>query len=335
MSEISIVPYTQAMNEGALRVEVLCPQGDSLTLRFIRSTFQKRSDAYERSLILCAMHEGEVVGVAAGAEKEVMFHGSAIRALYGYDLRVHPGFRKFGTARRLSMAVIEHFGRSIDCSYTFVAGQNSRALGHNRKSMGSSVTIPMTYYIVPVYRPFKKKREFADISMNDLHSLYIKNTPGIDFVPTLNREQMIGYVRSITDGSTAGASIWTNENILAEQVIRVPRRFTMVRAMNRLLSHIVPLPKFPAIGDTIKSWFLFDLFADSTASTRELLMAASTSALAQGKDFLYVLLQDNDPKVAMLQQSGLRYTTIPYNFLARGPQIPNSADRVYVDIRDL
>ena len=99
--QLRIVPYTLEDNEEALALEKTCPQGDALMLRFRRPTFHARSTVYEHSVILCAKEGERLVGIAAGALKQVMLHGRMVRALYGYDLRVHPDWRRYGTARKL------------------------------------------------------------------------------------------------------------------------------------------------------------------------------------------------------------------------------------------
>lgn len=334
-NDISIVPYRVEQNEEALFLEALCPQGEEIMVRFIRPTFHKRSEVYERAIIFSAVCEGKLIGIATGAEKELSLHGETIHAAYGFDLRVHPAFRKFGTAKRLTDAFKEYFGNKINCNYTYIAGQNKRALAHVRMGVGSRVAIPMTYFIFPVYKPMIQTMEFTDVSMDELHSLFLKNTPGIDFVPTMKREKMHGYISSITDGNQTGTSIWTNEEILAEQVLRLPTRLSMLRFAQQLFSPILRLPNIPKIGETIKSWFLFDLFAKDEHSLRQILAAVNEQALDKGKDFLYVLLYNNDPLTAMIKQTGIKYFTIPYIFMANGDHIPGIQDRLYVDIRDL
>lgn len=334
-NEITIVPYTVEQNEEALIVESLCPQGDGMKLRFVRPTFHKRTEVYERAMIYSAVYQGKVIGVAAGAEKSVSLHGETVRTTYGYDLRVHPEFRKYGTAKKLTDMFDEYFGPSIQCNYTYVAGANTRALAHIRLGIGSRVMIPMNYFIIPVYRTINTGPVFADCSMEELHSLFLKNTPDTDFVPALPREKMIGYVGSISEGSHTGSSIWTNEEVLAEQVLHLPAGYSILRYAEKIFSPVIRLPKIPEIGETIKSWFLFDLFARDEQALRQLISSVSVRARANGKDFLYILLTNHDPLVSILKKTRMTYFTLPYVFMAKGSHIPNQSDRLYVDIRDL
>jgi hypothetical protein len=48
-----------------------------------------------------------------------------------------------------------------------------------------------------------------------------------------------------------------------------------------------------------------------------------------------VLLQDGNPTLAAIQQSGLKMYKLPYFFLAKGRVCPEQTDKVYIDIRDL
>ena len=335
MNTIDILPYTIDDNSAALALEDLCPQGKDIKLRFVRPSFHKRSEVYQKSRIVCAKFHGKLVGIAAGAEKILSFHGKTIRAVYGYDLRVHPDYRKYGTAKKLTDAVLEYFGNEIDCDYTYVGGQNQRALAHVSRGMGSCVKIPLTYHILPVHKPVKIKTDFEFNTISEVHSLYHEKNPAIEFITSLDPKQMIGYVNSITLNKKAGASVWSNEDILAEQVVSMPRRLKSFRLIQKALYPLIKLPKIPALGEIIKSWFLFDLFAIDDISLRQLLGTLNNFAFDNGKEFIYMLLQNNDPMADAIKRSGVRALSVPYVFIAKGRCHPDTKDSIYIDIRDL
>jgi ribosomal protein S18 acetylase RimI-like enzyme len=335
-SDISIAPFISEDDEAAIALERSCPQGNTVKLRFIRSSFRRRSEVYDKSIIVSAKSDGRLVGVAAGALKNVIFRGKAIQVLYGYDLRVHPDFRKFGLARKLTDAVMHYFPDRIDSYYTYVAGQNERAHAFVKRGIGAQVMIPLTYVIIPVYKKQHRVPEHNNVSMDEIHNLYHINNPEVEYFTDPDPVRLIGYVGSVKlRDDKAGTSIWTNENILAEQVIGLPNRLKIMRLMQKIAAPIVKLPRMPGIGETLKSWLLFDFFAMDEQSLRRLLRIVNNLALNSGKDFIYILLQNNNPLLEMLQHSPLRMFTLPYIFMAKGKELPDCDDHIYIDIRDL
>ena len=65
MGKIDISPYILSDNEDLLKLEQLCPQGEKLSLKFVRPTFHARSEVYEDYKILTAKMEGKIIGVTA------------------------------------------------------------------------------------------------------------------------------------------------------------------------------------------------------------------------------------------------------------------------------
>lgn len=334
MHNLEICNYTKGDNEAALELEGMCPQGDSIKLRFVRTEFHRRSEVYEKSRILSAKHGGKLVGVAAGAEKVVTVNGKEIKSVYGYDLRVHPQFRKFGTAKTLTDAVIKTFGDEIDCNYTFVAAQNERALGFVKKSFGAQVIIPFVYFIIPVYRKVKSVTVQNDTAEN-VHNAFLQHNEKLQFVPQFNKEKLFGYIKSVSHGNNAGCSIWTNENLLAEQVVNLPWQLSALSVLQKMIKPFISTPNIPKKNEILKSWFLFDLFANDEKSLVNMISSISNCAYEQGKDYLYVFLQKDSPLCLMLNNLPLKMFTLPYYFLARGKHIPNASDMIYADIRDL
>jgi GNAT superfamily N-acetyltransferase len=336
MNNISIVPYTPEDNEAAIALEMSCPQGSRIKLRFVRTSFHRRSEVYDKSIIMCAKCDGRVVGIGAGAVKNVGYRGDTIRVFYGYDLRIHPDYRKFGLARKLSEDLIDYFPDRIDSYYTYVAGQNDRALKFVKRGMAAQVMISLTYVIIPIYKRYHPVDRYENVSMDEIHDLYQINNPEIEFLTSFNPGQLIAHVNSVKlTGDVAGTSIWTNENILAEQVVGLPNRLKIIGLLQRMLLPVVRLPRLPGINETLKSWILFDFFASDDRSLRSLLGIVNNLALDSGKDFLYILLQNDDPILAMIQRTKLRMFTIPYVFFAKGNKYPRENDLIYIDIRDL
>ncbi len=336
MSDISIVPFTPADEKAALHLEELCTQGRALCLRYRRPSFKIRSSLYANSKIYCAKLGTKLVGITAAALKPVKLHGHTINALYGYDLRVHPNYRRKGIGKKLGEAQIHDLGKNADCIYTLVHGQNNRAYSLVTQYFSPDVVIPLTYVVLPVYKKFRNENKCHFSSADQIHQQYISNTGQREFTPDFNLDKQIGHVNSLNiEGCGAGCSIWTNENILAEQIMRIPNLFNMLRFMCAPLRLFYKLPVIPKPGEILQSWFLYDLYAEDFSSLQKLLKAAIHLAIDYHKDFLYILLQETDPLLNWIRRSKLRVFTFPYFFLAKGRNCPSPQDRIYIDIRDL
>lgn len=334
MPKLTIRPYRAADSAAACALEHACVQGSALALRFRRPTFHARSQVYEDALILCGWHEGRLVGTVAAARKRVRLQGDPIRATYFYDLRVHPDFRGQGLSHQLIEAIIDRQAADADCLYFLIAGQNARMLGIMREHyhFGSEVVFPLTYVCLPVFqdRPAPPYHLVAPADVRARHLDTVRPT----FVPPYQPERFAGHVTSLqVDG--AGCSLWTNEHLLAEEVVRLPLPLRLLRALRRPLAPLIALPHVPSPGEAIRSLFLYDVYADSEDALGRLLDATSTVARRQGYTVLYLLMRPDDPLLAWTRAHRWVRYQFPYRLLARGRLVPHPDDRVYLDVRDV
>ena len=334
---MEITTYTFEDNEAALDLEEQCVQGESIVLKYRRPTFHARSQVYDKYRILCAKIENKLVGITAWAEKSVRLHGELICAAYLYDMRVHPDYRAKGVAIRLTRAMFDNIGQDVDCIYTLIAGENKRALGLAQRIFGMKLVIPFTYAVVPVYKKFKQANNYFLASAEEVHKQYFHTNDQTDFIPEFNEKKMIGYVASIilSEENVGGCSLWTNENLLAEQVASIPRSYRIQRLLSKPLRLFVKLPYIPKPADIIPSWFLYDLYAGSEGDFRSLLASVNNLAYEKRRKYLYALLQSNDQILAFIKRAGHKIYTFPYYFLAKGRITPIQTDKIYIDIRDL
>jgi ribosomal protein S18 acetylase RimI-like enzyme len=336
MADINYVPYSVADNEDAIALESGCIQGESIALRFQRETFHRRSEVYENSQILCAKRSSELIGICAWAVKPLRYRDETIHAAYSYDLRVHPAYRGQGVAKGFVREASKILDNKMDCLYTLVSGENVRALSLVKRMYGTTQSLPLTYTIIPVYKRFRERKHFSISSAAEIHDLFLKENKEVDFLPELNGDRLIGFVTGIIgEDACAGCSIWTNETLLAEQVVSLSWKYRVQRACFEALRPLVKLPRIPKPLETIRSWFLFDLFARDADALHQLLRRVNNLALDHGRDFIYMLHQKGDPHLSLIYSAGLRVYKLPYFFLAKGRICPGKRDKIYIDIRDL
>jgi GNAT superfamily N-acetyltransferase len=334
---MKIIPCTLEDNEAALDLEEQCVQGESIVLKYRRPTFHARSQVYDKYRILCAKEDNKLVGITAWADKLVGLHGEWIRTSYNYDLRVLPDYRKKGVAISLTKAMFSSIGEEVDCIYTLIAGENIRALGLAQQIFGIELTIPLTYVIIPVYRKFKQTDNYFRAGAKEVQTQYLNYNDRTDFIPEFNEKKMIGYVASIVlaKEKVGGCSFWTNENLLAEQVVSIPPFYRIQRFFSKPLRLLVKLPYIPKPADIIPSWFLYNLYAGGEKDFRSLLISINNFAFEKGRKYLYALLQNNDPILTFFKGAKQRIFTFPYYFLAKGRKTPAQTDKIYIDVRDL
>ncbi len=335
-NKIRIVPYTKEDNESALLLEKQCAQGESLQLRFFRPTFHARSEVYENYRILCAKLDDRLIGIIAGAEKFVKLYDKMIRAIYLYDLRVHPDHRKYGTATRLVNTLLEDLGRG-DCIYSLIAGENRRALALAGAVLGASrITIPLTYVAIPVYKRMKINTAYRATTALDVHKMYLRLNHDMQFVPAFDEKRMRGHITSIvTENEKSRFSIWTNENLLQEQVVNIPFRFRIMRLLSIPFRHFLKLPHIPKENEIIRSWFLYDLCARDVEDIKNILFISNNLAIDAERTFLYLLLDPHDLILGFIKNMNLKMFFVPYFFIVSGRLTPTKTDRIYIDIRDL
>lgn len=334
MRELEIRPYSPADDEAAVTLEAACVQGRSLALRFRRPSFAARSLVYADAALFCGWLGDRLVGTVAAARKPVELRGRPLRTTYFYDLRVHPDCRGRGYAHRLMTASRADMGAEAECHYVLVAGQNSPMLGllEGNYRYAEEASIPLTYVCLPVFR-HRAARPAARVEPDTVRARHVAATQAT-FLPSYRPARMHGHVASFAVEG-AGCSVWTNADLLAEEVVRLPLPLRTLGRLQSALRPVVPLPEVPRPGETVRSWFLHDLYADSADALRRLLDAVNDAALEHDRVVLYLLLQDTDPLLGWTRALRRLAFRFPYHLLARGSRVPHRDDRLYLDVRDL
>ena len=334
--DIKIIPYTKQDNDAALALEDQCTQGTSLVLKFKRPTFHARSEVYDHYKILCAKIGSKLIGIIAGAKKTVRLHDEEIQAVYVYDLRVHPQYRKRGIGKRLADMLMEDMGY-FDCMYTLIAGGNEKALSLATRNFDLKVVAPLTYLVIPVYKEYAVTGAFEYKTATEVHELFLKNNPDLEFVPKFDEAKLTGWVSSLTldEPDQGGCSIWTNENLLAEQVVQIPLSLKLMKMICTPLRPLIKLPYIPKPNEILPSWFLFDFYGEDDNCVRQLLAVVNNFALHNRIKYLYLLLQSSSPMLQLVKKTGLKIFSFPYILFMKGNKIPDRIENLHVDIRDL
>jgi len=333
--------YVPSDDQAVLDLERRCPQGKELQISFHRQSFLDRSEMYDEFAVLVGLYEGKLVSVVAGAVKEVLINGKKIRAGYFYDLRVDPEFRNLNLkiAKTMCLRITERISAKADFVYCMIAARNLRALHLIKRYYEARIIIPFKFLVNPVYKLGRTRETVEVVDFVAAHERFLRHNPDRDFYCSPDPGSLPGYVRSYRTESSlgeAGCSVWSNKNILGERIECVPKRYDRLRWALKAVSLFMKTPHIPEIGETLDSWHLFDFYASTPASARELFYQINNAAFRENKSYVYLPAQESENFFPELKKCCWRFSpVIDYFILANGKEVPQKNAKIYIDIRDL
>jgi ribosomal protein S18 acetylase RimI-like enzyme len=341
MERFIIRDYVPSDNQAALQLEKRCPQGKELQISFHRESFHKRSEMYGDYVILVGLYGEKLVSIVAGAVKEIQINGKKTKAGYFYDLRVDPDYRglKMKIAKKMCEQITKRISSGTDLIYCMVAARNLRALHLIKKYYDAQVIIPFKFLVNPVYKKRRTKGLIKTVAFEEAHKRFLKHNPNRNFYCTPNLMNLLGYVESYrleSSSGEAGCSVWTSFDILGERIESVPTKFEAMRRVFKVISLFANVPHIPETGEFLDGWHLFDFYASTPASARELFCQINNLALQHKKEYLYLPLQEREGFFAVLEKCCWKFSpVVDYFILANGKELPQKNTKIYIDIRDL
>jgi GNAT superfamily N-acetyltransferase len=341
--ELILDEYGPGDNQEALALERICLQGRAFRLSFRRSHFHRRAENFADHRIITARLGGRLVGIAAMAFKDVILGGRSLRAVFLFDLRVHPSYRNRGIARRLGREIELYSSPRSDLGYAYTVADNRAARGMCAL-FGAQDVGGYAYLVYPAFRALPAASRAGAATLEEVHREMLRVAGPFDFyADPLPEGRMQGHVASWLvrrRGQIAGCSAWNNREILSEVVERLPLR---LRAASGLLDRwpfaLPARPRLPRPGEELRSWYLFDMFASDPLLARDLMRQVSAAARERGIDYCYLPHLPGDGWVRAVRADIPRFfaSTVPYRLQAfdwpRNP-VPR-VERIYLDVRDL
>ena len=336
-----IARFRPTDDDEALDLERRCPQGRKLRLSFRRESFQLRSRSFSEWAIWTARDRGRLVGITASAIKPAELFGRRIRAGFAYDLRVDPDYRGQGIARRLMSVAHEWAFERAELGYTYTVADN-RAAEHLISDFGADRSGSYEYLIAPACRelPFG---DASTISPEAAHQRHLDREGPFDFYTPPDWDRMrTGHVRSWLVGKgpdSASCSAWDNSAILGETIEAVPLSVQTARLASRLpLLRLRSWPHFPRAGEAIRSWYLFDVTAASSAAAWTLARAVAREAMECGVNWLYWIAPDDVSWKEAVLADAPRLASLRVRYLRMLQHRDSPAQVIgksYVDVRDV
>jgi GNAT superfamily N-acetyltransferase len=336
-------PYTPEDSDAALALERRSAQGESFRLRFDRPWFHRRAENFECWHLETAWAGDTLVGVAGAALKPAMWRGEATRTIYVFDVRVAPEVRRSKVGQRLIAELIARAGQHARLGYGYAVADNEASLAMCRQWIGARTGPACAFLVYPTYKAKYPKKQAEGADPIDVHAAYLAAEGPFDLYcdpsAAFASPAFIGSWRWSSGASDSGCSAWTNAEIFAEVVERLPIGLSVAGA---LLRHwplrALPLPKVPAKGETIRSWYLFDFFASDQAAALALIETVAAEARARGIDYCYLIHRGGSVFIEALRKPFPRFVApiIPYTIIGNDLHAGGHLIRLpYIDIRDV
>lgn len=327
------------------RLEAASPQGTGSRLALERATFFYRSDLYPRARVLLAEEGERAVGVLAFAPKEVLVGGEPATAVYVYDLRSDPAYRRSMKRGLWELwSAVEGEARAAGAAFLYghVKGDNAHALRVFTKG-GGEVAGEFRIVTLPT-RPGRVQLSPLEDPSPAVSALEEALGPRDLRPPRLleayARGAELGYLRGVfrleRGRSFAQASVWDCSHIFQERVLTMPLEYRALGRVLNPLARLLPLPRVPVPGQALRFWHVFDVWVGGRSGQQllgRILGDLSHRARAHGVDLLALFRGGGDPLVRLppiLLKETLVYRTLVRDLGGRGPTPP-----LYLDIRDL
>jgi len=338
-------------NEPLLRLEAQSPQGTGISILIDREDYFYRSRFHDRSRVLIAEEDGELVGIMAFAIKDVHLGGEIRPVAYFYDLRGEATYRrsmKRGLFRLWKACLGEMEAAGAAFIYGHVKSDNHDSMRVATKMGGR---IGATFNILSLPALPGEPGELDD-HLDDLEAeierldrfVGIRSLRPRDFGDPYRRGKELGYLRGVfrmeEGGSSAQLSMWDLSRIYRGRVLRMPISLRALGVFLNPLSKRLPVPRIPKVGEQMTYAQLFDPICEgprSGALLKTLIQQLRRKALADGIDILTFFVYQDDPLIPYLPrfvpQKVLHYHTLVCPCGSGDLELPKRP--LFLDIRDI
>lgn len=295
-----IRPATPEDNQALCRMELLAPQGSDIRITENRRDFFFKSSMFPNSELLVIENEktGSLISVMAFAPMDFRIGHETVRAAYMFDWRTNPEVQRGidRTMLRLWLTLQDH-ARAKGARFIFghVKSDNNRAISIYDR-IGTRIEGTRRFFTLPVFRKMPTDPDVQIETKIDAAKDYreMEQTfadhdmwPIIDD-PAQLQESYDKYLCARLSKGRTSCKIWDVSNEYDRIVMDVPRLYRTIRPICNVLGKVIPLPKIPASGDSIKIWSMFDLVVPEGENPVPLLRTANNLALKAGVDYLIV-----------------------------------------------
>lgn len=320
---LSIRAVESADDDEALALERRCPQGHSFRIVFARDSFRRRTESFAEARLVGAWRDGRLLAVGGGAIKDVRWEGRATRMLMLYDFRVEPAMRREGLARILTETLIDWARTRAEIGIAYSLGDNRAIQAMAREAFGADTAPAFDLLAYPTSGRRGRAIDLVDAQAVDVREAYLlsrgSTTLVCDADEALRSQQRVGSWR--LDGETGAAcSAWSTAGILEEVVVGLPPALRLAsRFFGGPVARKLGWPHVPRLGETLRSWLVFDAHAGDEQAARRLVASVAARGRDRAVDHCHVVLPPGSPLVAALHRDVPKSfaPVLPFSIMAR------------------
>lgn len=335
--------YTPDDNSAALALEARCVQGNKFSLSFWRPYFHRRAEGFAEWRMLTAWKGNDLIAVGGAAIKPVQWNGNQTSAVYLFDFRVDPGERRSGIGKAVALALQDWARPRAELGYAYAVGDNEAIAKMAERWLGAPASHACSYLVYPTYKAKPPANGLAPVAPEDAHARYLERSGEFGLygnpADAFDEAALIGSWRYSGDGE-AGCSAWSNAEILSEVISGLPLPLRLAGpVLNSPLLKRFGLPHVPLIGEKLRSWYLFDFYADNFLAAGQLLNGVAARARAAGIDYCYIIHAARQRSlIDQLRRSfpAAIAPIVPFSIMAKTlAGAPLLIATPYIDIRDM
>jgi GNAT superfamily N-acetyltransferase len=105
----NIIDWDDAFEEQALALEKANIQGKNIRLEIIKQRFLDRAQVFSDYYSCLAISGKKLVGSAAAAATSLLINDTPVSTGFGFDMKVHPGYRNHGIGKDLTRKLYSEF----------------------------------------------------------------------------------------------------------------------------------------------------------------------------------------------------------------------------------
>ena len=348
MAMFRIREATAQDNEALLRLEAQSPQGTGISIVIDRDDYFYRSRLHDRTKVLVAEEDDQIVGIMAYAIKDVLLRGVPDKAAYFYDLRGEATYRrsmKRGLFRLWKHALAEMEESGAAYIYGHVKADNHDSMNISTK-MGARIAASSNILVLPSLPgrcpPLDTHLEDLEDEIERIESFVgVRPLRPISFGDAYRRGAELGYLKGIyrieRGRSFAQVSGWDLSKIYKGRVLHMPMYFRILGRVLNPLSHFIPVPRIPVVGRHLTYMQLFDPICQGPEGEhllKRLFQQLRRVARTDDVDLLTLFAYTEDPLYTL--PSFFPQEVLHYNTMVRPLRVEELPEPpLYLDIRDV
>ena len=308
----SIEPYDERYQEELMVLEKNSPQGKQIKLEMVRDHFLSRSVIFDDYEIFIAFEElqKKLVGVIAMAVTNLEADGKRYKCGVGYDLKIHPQFRKRGISKKLSAFMIHRFQhiKHVDNFFITMKKDNIGADKMASALNSNKGVLDFIYLTIPTSRQIEIKDEMQFDDPFHVTLFDQESTPGKYHQFTENR-----------------LGVWNTYKTYQLRIVSMP---TVMQWAIPIVNIFKPTSrKIPSIGKTIKMATLFDVKKENISDINQVLRNLAKKDV----DFLNVCCSSD----GFIHQTLRKYAINKLPYCLQNSMDLNNGSMVNIDVRCL